>query len=274
MTTMRDPRRNGEPDGVLRACWVRLSRRAWSRAGAISAVVRTGVTRRVLSTSSRVLLLVTGCLLISGAVSVTLWNELGPGPLDVFIGAVRSRTGLPLSVTVWLTVGSMIGASWLMGRRPGPGTIAGPFLIGAMLETVLAGLSTFEPPSSMVVRIALHLLAIAVIGVGAGAVIVAGLGAGSGELFAGAASDRLHHPESRVRPAIEMSWLVVGAALGGPIGVGTLLVAAFIGPAVAGGYRLADGVAARSISGLQHTHEAIVNRELAALARENELIGR
>ena len=140
-----------------------------------------------------------------------------------------------------------------------------------MLQAFLAGLEVFEPPASIMVRVVLHLVAIAVIGIGSGALIVSGLGAGSGELFAGAASDRLHHSEARVRPFIELSWIVVGVALGGPVGMGTLLVAAMIGPAVARGYRIVDSFAARSVSGLQNTHDAIISREMAALVRENEL---
>ncbi len=220
------------------------------------------------------MLLVVGSFLISASVAVTLWNNLGPGPLDVFIGAVRERTGLPLSIAVWVTVGSLILAAWALGRRPGLGTVASPFMIGPMLQSVLAGLEQFGAPSSLVVSVALHLVAIAGIGVGSGALIVSGLGAGSGELFAGAASDRVRRPESRVRPVIEATWIVAGVGLGGPAGLGTVLVAVFIAPAVARGYLLVDGLATRSVKGLAHTHDAIISRELAALVRENELIHR
>lgn len=219
-------------------------------------------------------LLFLGAFLISASVAVTLWTQLGPGPLDVFIGAVRERTGLPLSIAVWATVGALTAAAWVLGRRPGLGTIAAPFLIGPMLQSILALLETFGHPSSLVIRVALQLVAIAGIGVGSGALIVSGLGAGTGELFAGAASERIRRPESQVRPIIELTWIVVGVSLGGPAGFGTILVALLIAPAVTNGYRLVDGLAARSVSGLSHTHEAIISREMAALAKENELIGR
>jgi uncharacterized membrane protein YczE len=254
--------------------WARMTRRAWSRAGAVAAVVRSGAPRRVLTFSSRVALLVAGSLVISASVALTLWNDLGPGPLDVFIGAVRERSGLPLSIAVWLTVGSLIAAAWALGRRPGLGTIASPFMIGPMLQSILAGLERFGAPSSIFVSVAIHLVAIAGIGLGSGALIVSGLGAGSGELFAGAASDRVNHPESRIRPIIEATWIVAGVALGGPAGLGTVLVAALIAPSVARGYLVVDGLVTRSVSGLANTHDAIISREMAALVRENELISR
>lgn len=258
----------------MRAFSVRLRRRAWSRAGAVATVASQGVTRRVLSLSSRMLLLVLGVFTVSVSVATTIWNDLGPGPLDVFIGAIREQTGWPMSVAVWVTVGSMIAVAWLLGRRPGVGTFASPLLMGPMLQAVLTGLEMFEPPSSTAVRVVLHLVAIAGIGLGLGMLIVSGLGTGSGELFAGAASDRVRQPVSRVRPMIELSWILLGGALGGPTGLGTILVAALIAPAVSRGYRVADSLVASSVGGLQQTRQVIASREMVALEREHELVRR
>lgn len=252
----------------------RLRRRAWSRAGAVADVVLAGTTRRVLTFGSRVALLVAGAAFISCSVALTLWTDLGPGPLDVFIGAIREITGLPLTIAVWVTVGSLTGAAWLLGRRAGVGTVAAPLLIGPMLQASVTALEMFDAPSSVVVRVALQFVAIAGIGLGSGALIVSGLGAGTGELFAGAASDRVRRPESMVRPAIELTWIVAGTALGGPAGVGTVLVALFIGPSVARGHRLVDALAVRSVRGLATTHDAIALREIEAVEREIELVGR
>ena len=82
--------------------------------------------RRVCGFSTRVLLLICGSMTIAVSVAVTLWTGLGPGPLDVFIGAVRTHTGLPLSISVWMVVGSLIALAWALGRRPGFGTLASP----------------------------------------------------------------------------------------------------------------------------------------------------
>jgi len=190
-------------------------------------------------------------------VAVTLWTGLGPGPLDVFIGAVRHHSCWPIAVAVWVTVGTLIAVAALLGRRPGPGTFLSPFLIGPMLQSSLAVLETFGEPDSIVVRVVLQLLAIGGIGVGSGALIVSGLGAGSGELFAGAASDRVGQSETRVRFVAEFTWIVVGVALGGPAGVGTVMVAATIGPSVANGYKIVDGIVGRSARGLDRSLEAV-----------------
>jgi uncharacterized membrane protein YczE len=214
--------------------------RALSRAGAIAVVLAARPTPRLLRQSVRVGLLVGGSLVIAAGVALMLWTGLGPGPLDVFIGAVRVRTGLPLTLAVWLVIATLVVASWAMGRRPGFGTLAAPLITGPAMQVSLSLLGAFEPPDAVVVALAVHVTAVFVVGLGAGALIVSGLGAGSGELLAAAAADRSGRAEPRVRMAFELSWLLVGVALGGPIGLGTVVVALTIGPAVAVGHRALD----------------------------------
>lgn len=216
--------------------------RAWSRAGAVAAVLAVGVPRRILAATTRVLLLLAGSATIGVAVAVMLWNDFGPGPLDVFIGAIRVRTGLPLAAAVWVTVGAMGAVAWLLGRRPGIGTLAAPLIAGPVMQGTVALLRAVDAPPGLVVQVLVHAVAIVVVGFGAGALIVSGLGAGTGELLAAAASDRSGRPEAGVRFLCEATLLVLGVALGGPVGLGTVLVAAFIGPSVAHGFRRLDAL--------------------------------
>jgi uncharacterized membrane protein YczE len=160
-----------------------------------------------------------------------------------------------LTLAVWLVIASLIGAAWLMGRRPGPGTLLSPLIVGPMMQALLTALDGVAPPDSFVLVVAIHAAAVFVVGLGAGALILSGLGAGSGELLAAAASDRTGRPEPRLRMAFELTWLVVGVALGGPIGVGTVLVALLIGPAVVVGYRVVDAASVSCRTRLAVAHE-------------------
>lgn len=196
--------------------------------------------RRALGVGLRVALHVSGVLTLAFSVAIMLWNNIGAGPLDVFIGAVQVRTGLPLTFAVYLTTGSLLAISWALGRRPGFGNLLTPLLIGPSLQFFADRMSHAAGPSHLVVQIAVHLTAIALVAVGAGALIVANLGAGTAELLTAATADQTGQPQARVRTAIEVTWLIVGAALGGPFGIGTFMVAVLIGPAVAAGYRVVD----------------------------------
>ncbi len=213
-----------------------------SRAGAIAAVLADGPMPTLPRRSARFGLLVAGSVVIAAGVAVMLWTQLGPGPLDVFIGAVRVRTGLSLTLAVWVVIASLIAAAWLLGRRPGPGTLASPLIVGPAMQAFVSRLEGIEPPDAFVLVVAIHVAAVFVVGLGSGALIVSGLGAGSGELLTSAASDRTGRTEPRIRMGFELSWLGVGVLLGGPIGVGTVLVALTIGPAVAVGFRAVDAI--------------------------------
>jgi uncharacterized membrane protein YczE len=194
---------------------------------------------------ARLSFLLAGGVVMGAAVGVMLWGQLGPGPLDVFVVAVRDRTGLPLAFAMWLTLGAMIVVAWLMGRRPGAGTVLAPLAIGPVAQIVWDQLGGVAHPGSMPIRVLIHLAAIGAAGVGAGALIVSGLGAGTGELLTAAASDRSGRAEPQVRVAFEASFVILGLTLGGPAGIGTVIAMAFIGSSVALGFRLVDAVAAR-----------------------------
>lgn len=187
---------------------------------------------------ARVGLVVVGSALIAVGVASMLWTELGPGPLDVFITAVVDRFGVPITIVVWGVSAAMVTVAVLLGRRPGPGTLLLPFVSGLVLPVAMGVLDRWTPPPGVTAAgVLVHVVAIGVTGVGAGAIIGAGLGAGFGELVASAASARAGRPEPLVRTGIELSWMVVGLLLGGTVGVGTVLVAMLIGPAVRAGHR-------------------------------------
>jgi uncharacterized membrane protein YczE len=234
--------------------------RAWSCAGAVAEVLAKGVPRRAFALGTRVALLVGGSMIVAVAVATLLWNEFGPGPLDVFIGAVRNITGLPLMFAVWGTVGALTAVAWALGRRPGLGTMLMPLMVGPTMQIVLGQLQRFPAPTALVTKLVVHLTAVGAIGVGAGAVIVAGLGAGTGELLAAAASDRSGRPQPQVRLAFEVSWLTLGVLLGGPIGLGTILVALCIGPSIARGHRIVDSALTTSRRQLAAAHLYVAAR--------------
>ena len=229
--------------------------RGWSRAGAVAAVLAAGVPRRILAVTTRVALLVVGSVTIGLAVGVMLWNDFGPGPLDVFIGAVRARAGVPLTVAVWAVMAGMGAVAWALGRRPGPGTLLGPLIAGPSMQATVTVLDKIGAPEGVVLHLLVHVGAILAVGLGAGALIVSGLGAGMGELLAAAASVRSGRPETTVRFACEATWLVLGVTLGGPIGLGTVVVTLLIGPSVAHGHRRVDAL----VTGSRRHLDAVPN---------------
>ncbi|HEX4981107.1 MAG TPA: hypothetical protein VFV63_05390 [Ilumatobacteraceae bacterium] len=232
------------------------------RAGATGFSVRK--IRRTVAVTTRIGLLVAGATLIAIGAATTLWTGLGAGPLDVLILAINTRTGLAVPFVVWLVSGTLMAVATLVGRRPGLGTFLSPLIVGPVLGAVRSFLATVPPPSNTAAVVAWHVAGAATIGLGAGALIVAGLGPGSGELLAGATARRTGRREAHVRAGLEMTWLAIGLVLGGPVGVGTLIVAVMLGPAVANGSRAVDLATSPSVKRIRSAWAA--DREFATAA--------
>lgn len=217
-----------------------LSTRLWTHAGVAAALFATAPRRRALTIARSLGVHVSGSVILAAAVAMMLWNDFGPGPLDMFIVAVADHTGLPLALALWLIIGSMLMVAWALGRKPGVGSIATPIVIGPAIQFFVSVFDRFDGPSNIAAHVAVQLVAIVLIGIGAGAIVASGLGAGMGELLAQAASERTGQPQQLVRIGCELTWLIAGLLLSGPFGFGTLMMAVAIGPAVAHGYRAVD----------------------------------
>jgi uncharacterized membrane protein YczE len=154
--------------------------------------------------------------------------RLGLGPWDVLHQGLATRTGLPIGILVIL-VGFLVLLGWVpLRQRMGIGTLCNVVLIGLVIDAVL---SVVAEPAELATRWAFLLSGVMLVGLGSGLYIGAGLGPGPRDgvmtgLAARGYSLRL------VRTLIELSALGAGWALGGTVGVGTLIFALGIGPLV------------------------------------------
>ncbi len=167
-----------------------------------------------------------GLILYGVSASMLLLARLGVDPWDVLHQGLSRRLGL--GVGTWaIIVGGVVLLAWVpMRQRPGIGTVSNVLVVGAIIDLLLASVS---PPHAAVVRVALLIGGVALTGVATGAYIGAGLGPGprDGLMTAWAARG---HSIRVVRTTIELSALAAGWALGGNVGVGTVVYALAIGP--------------------------------------------
>jgi uncharacterized membrane protein YczE len=101
-------------------------------------------------------------------------------------------------------------------------------IIGLVVDATLALLPHLE---ALAPRVAAMVGGVVLMGVGSGLYIGAGLGAGPRDGLMTGVAARGHTVRS-VRTALEVSVLVLGWALGGTVGVGTVVLALAIGPLV------------------------------------------
>lgn len=135
-------------------------------------------------------------------------------------------SGSPIGWVV-IAISVVVLALWIpLRQRAGVGTIANVVLVGMSLDVTLAMLPA---PAEPVWRYAFLLAAIAGSGVATGLYIGAGLGPGPRDgLMTGLAARGLSIRSART--VVELSVLALGWALGGSVGVGTLVYTLTIGP--------------------------------------------
>jgi len=174
----------------------------------------------------RLVQLYLGLGLYGASGSLLLLAGLGLDPWDVLHQGLSRRIGL--GVGTWAIIaGAAVLLLWIpLRQRPGIGTLSNVVVVGAVIDLMLA---TISPPHALALRIALLLGGVFLNGIATGAYIGAGLGPGPRDgLMTGWA--RRGHPIWRVRTTIELSVFAIGWALGGTVGVGTIVYAASIGP--------------------------------------------
>ena len=169
------------------------------------------------------------------AVALMIRSRLGLGPWDAFHVGLSRFTGLTVG-TVSILVGLVIiCGTWFMKVRPGAGTLVNMVMIGIFIDLLLP---LVPDASGLVAGFAYYLVAIVVFGLATGLYLGAGLGSGPRDGLMIGLSDRSGWPVRRVRTLVELVVLAAGWAMGGRVGVGTILFAFTVGPAMQWGMQL------------------------------------
>jgi len=170
--------------------------------------------------------LLVGIVVLSAGITLVLQARLGVSSYDVLHQGLAKLTGLSFG-TVVVLLGLAILLLWIpIGQRFGLGTIVNTVTVGFIVDVFLGWLPS---PAALDERWPMLLGGIVVTALGTGLYIGAGLGPGPRDgLMTGLAAKG--HPLWVVRTGLEASALAAGWALGGDVGVGTLLFAVSIGP--------------------------------------------
>ena len=174
----------------------------------------------------RVLLLTAGIILLGIGSSFTVKSNLGNAPWTVLAQGISIQTGFTLGISFFL-VSLAVLLLWIpLGLKPGYGTIANTLFFAIGLQT---GIEYIPNPSNTFVSYVLLLLGIFITGSGGALYITCGLGTGprDGIMLGFLGKSRL--PITVVRGSIEIVVLIIGFALGGQVGIGTVIIALLIG---------------------------------------------
>jgi uncharacterized membrane protein YczE len=185
------------------------------------------------SVLTRSVSLVFGLFLFALGIVMLLESGLGLSPWDVLAQGISDKTSLSFGTANIVIAVVVLVVAWALGARIGPGTVANALLIGLFVDWLIA-VDAIDALSetSLVVRIVLMVIGILVIGIGSGFYIGAGMGAGPRDSLMLVTARRSGVRIGVTRATIEVAVTVLGFALGGTVGIGTLAFAFGIGPAV------------------------------------------
>jgi uncharacterized membrane protein YczE len=171
-----------------------------------------------------------GLVLFGFGLALMLIADLGLSPWDVFHQGVSLRTGIPIGTVVIIT-GLLLLITWIpLREKIGIGTIANAIVIGLVLDTALYFLP--ERIDLLAARWVAMLGGVLIVAIGSGYYIGAGLGPGPRDGLMTGITRLTGLPLALVRGVLEVGVLIIGWALGGTIGVGTIVFAFGIGPLV------------------------------------------
>lgn len=177
--------------------------------------------------------LVAGLFLFSCGTICFLESRLGLPPWDVLHQGIAKHTPLSFGLANECVAVLVLALAWLLGAQLGVGTVANAVLIGgfvALLQPTRFAHALGDVPLGA--RVAVMAAGLVLTGIGSAFYIGAGVGAGPRDSLMLVGARRSGLRVGAVRAAIESTVLVAGFALGGKVGVGTVVFAALIGPGV------------------------------------------
>jgi uncharacterized membrane protein YczE len=182
-----------------------------------------------------------GLALFALGIVLLLESELGLSPWDVLNQGLSEHTPLSFGTANVAVALVVLVAAWLLGARIGAGTVANAVLIGLFVDGLLAIEAVDRlSDASLAARVAMLVGGILVIGAGSALYIGANMGAGPRDSLMLVLAHRTRTRVGVVRTLLEAAVTVVGFALGGTVGIGTLAFVVGIGPAIELGFWLLD----------------------------------
>ena len=171
--------------------------------------------------------LVAGLVLYGVSLGLMVRSGLGLAPWDVLHSGLIRHVPLTLGQAVVL-VSFVVLLLWIPLREvPGVGTIANAVLVGLSADATLALLGPVEPWWA---RAGLMVLGVVGNGLATAMYIGSQLGRGPRDGLMTGLARRTGRSLRLVRTGIEVAVVLVGLALGGVLGVGTVAYALLIGP--------------------------------------------
>jgi len=189
------------------------------------------LVKRWVTLLNKTLSILIGSVLFAMGVVAMLNAELGMNTWAVLDVGIQNHIGLSLGKITQITGFMALGVGWLLGFPPGYATIISIFFMGNAIDHIIR-LQIVPHPTEIAIRLLMVALSAACFGIGSLLYVKPELGAGPRDSLMMGLIKKLSLPVAYIRIGLEFFVIAIGYILGGPVGIGTLLSAVFVGYAV------------------------------------------
>lgn len=159
-----------------------------------------------------------------------LVSTTGNSPWSVLAEGITNLAGISIGTSTFIVSITVLSFWIFLKQKPGIGTIMNIIIIAAVIDLTL---NIFDPPTSDFSKYLLSVFSVLLVGLGSGIYLVANLGPGPRDGLMTGLTKATNLPIAFVRASIEITVVLIGWYLGGTVGIGTLIFAFGIGPAIA-----------------------------------------
>ena len=162
-------------------------------------------------------------------------STIGASPWNVLHQGLALNLGLSIGTWAFLISFVVLLLWFFLDEKIGMGTILNFIIIAIMIDLTIF---FFEAPEFWINKFLLCVVSVSMVGLGSGIYLIARLGPGPRDGLMTGLQKKTGFSIAIIRGVIEILVVSCGWLLGGTIGVGTLLYALGIGPAVALGLNI------------------------------------
>ena len=175
------------------------------------------------------LFLVSGLWIFGTGEAILIDAGIGVSPWTVLAQGVTEQIGTTVGQSTFIVSGLVLFLWIPLRETPGMGTILNAILIAMSLDVM----EPFIPQQTdLIPQIIQASIGIILVGIGSALYLTANLGPGPRDGWMTGVQKKTNWPIGRVRVGIEIIVLSIGIALGGIFGLGTVMFAIGIGPAI------------------------------------------
>ena len=190
------------------------------------------------------ILLCLGLGLFGFGESLLIHSTIGVSPWTVLAEGLSLKLNWSVGFATFI-VSVLVLSAWIfLKQKPGLGTLLNIIIIAGMIDLSLF-LFDFST-NNFLLNVLTGILGVLFVGLGSGIYLIANLGPGPRDGLMTGLQRITKLPIAWVRASIEISVVILGWTLGGTVGIGTLIFAFGIGPAVALGLYLINEVSSKS----------------------------